>query len=330
MRAPELSAVVRGSSKVILANLAGPLIGLAASVMLAAGLAMMKSRAPALPAASGTAILRVIACWLCDSAWAGGLILETAGYVLYFAALAKAPVSLVAVMMQAGVGVFVIIAIVFMHERASPAEGVGIVGIILAMLLLALSLRSAPPRGQLNSFLLEVISVLTLLATAVLCSVSRLRLAGTAPAIASGAAFGLSSLYTKALADIFVAHSGCAMAIQTVASPWLYLMIASNIGGLVLLQNSFHWTRGIIAMPLSSAISNLVPIIGGIVAFNESLPPDPASAALRMVAFGLTIVASILVAGAEAPVITRPPAQPCPSGERSGAKTTSSRISGKR
>jgi len=285
----------------------GLLKALLASVMLAAGLAVMKSRAEALPAAHGTAILRAIVRWICDLVWLGGLIVETAGYILYFAALAEAPVSLVAIMMQGGIGVFVVIAIVFLHERASATEAAGIAGIILAMLLLALSLQSSPPQGRLNSFALAVLSAVALLVTAILCSANRLRRNGAAPAIASGVAFGLSSLYTKALADIFMAHSGYTIAIQTVASPWLYLMIASNTGGLVLLQNSFHWGRGIIAMPLSSAMSNLVPIAGGILAFDESLPPDPMSAALRIAAFLLTIVAGVLVVRTE---IARDTCQP--------------------
>jgi drug/metabolite transporter (DMT)-like permease len=288
----------------------GLLIGLLASVMLAAGLAMMKSRAEVLPAAQGTAFLRAIIRWVCDPAWAGGLIVETAGYVLYFAALAEAPVSLVAVMMQGGIAVFVIIAIVFLHECANRAEAAGIVGIILAMVLLALSLQGAPPQRLLNSFALGILSAVTLLGTAMLCSASRLRRNGAALAIASGVAFGLSSLYTKALADIFATHSGYAVAVRMAASPWHYLMICSNLAGLVLLQNSFHWARGIIAMPLSSAISNLVPIVGGIMAFDESLPRDPTSAVLRIGAFTLTIVASVLLAGAE---ITHNNDQPSPS-----------------
>jgi drug/metabolite transporter (DMT)-like permease len=279
--------------------LRGLLIALGASVMLAGGLAMMKSRAEALPAAQGGALAHAIVRWLCDPVWTGGLMVETAGYVLYFFALAEAPVSLVAVMMQGGVAVFVIIAVVFLHERASPAETVGILGIIAAMALLGLSLQSAPPHGQLNSFALGMLSAVTAVATSILCSAGRLRRNGAAPAIASGVAFGLSSLYTKALADIFMAHSGYAIAVQTAASPWLYLMVGTNLGGLVLLQNSFHWARGIIAMPLSSGVSNLVPIVGGIIAFDETLPSSPTSAALRISAFALTIVASVLVARAE-------------------------------
>src|SRR5689334_18196943 len=126
----------------------GLLIGLLASVMLAAGLAIMKSRAGALPAAQGIAAVRAIVRWVCDWPWMMGLLVETAGYGLYFAALAEAPVSLVAVMMQGGIAVFVVIAVVFLHERASAAEAAGIFGIILAMVLLALSLQSAPPRDQ--------------------------------------------------------------------------------------------------------------------------------------------------------------------------------------
>src|SRR5262249_29174032 len=179
-----------------------------------------------------------------------GLILQTFGFVLYFVALAQAPVSLVAVMMQGGVAVFVIIAIIFLQERANLGEAAGIAGIILAMVLLALSVHSVPPRGRLNAFALAMLSSGSATVAVILCSADRLRRNGAGPAIASGVAFGLSSLYTKALTDIFVSHSGYAIAIQIAASPWLYLMIGTNLGGLVLLQNSFHWTRGIIAMPL--------------------------------------------------------------------------------
>jgi drug/metabolite transporter (DMT)-like permease len=282
-----------------LAYLRGLLIGLLASVMLAAGLAIMKSRAAALPPAHGSAIVRAVFCWICDLPWLAGLIIEIAGYVLFFVALAEAPVSLVAVMMQGGIAVFVVIAIFFLHERASPAETAGILGISIAMILLALSLRSSPARGQLNSLALGVLSVLAVFSIAMVYSASRLRRNGAAAAIASGVAFGVSTLYTKALADIAITHSAYATAVSMAASPWLYLMISGNIGGLVLLQNSFHWARGIITMPLSSAISNLVPIVGGILAFDESLPADPASAILRISAFALTILASVLVAGGE-------------------------------
>ena len=67
-----------------------------------------------------------------------------------------------------------------------------------------------------------------------------------------------------------------------------------------MLQNSFAMGRGIIAMPLSSAISNVIPIAGGFVrAFGERLPDDPFAAAMRAGAFVLTIAASAALAAAD-------------------------------
>src|SRR5712692_7501018 len=237
----------------------GLAIGLAASLIFVTGLAMMKSRGETLPAAEGTGIVRATLRWIRDPVWLSGLAFECVGSVLYFAALADAPVSLVAVVMQGGIAAFVIVAIVFLHERANAGEAAGIVGIVLAMVLLALSLKSGAAPGGINSSALGALSVGSIIAAAVPWSANRLRRTGAATAIASGIAFGLGNLYTKALADIFVAHSGFAIAVRMAASPWLYLMIAANLAGLVLLQNSFHWARGIIAMPLSSAGANLLP-----------------------------------------------------------------------
>jgi drug/metabolite transporter (DMT)-like permease len=274
----------------------GLAIGLVASVALAAGLAIMKSRGETLPPAEGTGIPRAILRWFSDPVWLAGLLCETLGYMLYFAALAYAPVSLVAVMMQGGIAAFVLMAIAFLHERASRSEAAGIAGIVLAMVLIALSSPADTPERALKSDALGALSSLFALTAAMPWLITRLRRNGTAPAIASGVAFGLGSLYTKALADIFTASSGYAIALHIVASPWFYLMIGSNVGGLVLLQNSFHWARGIIAMPLSSAVSNLVPIIGGILAFGESLPSDTIAAMLRIAAFLLTVMSGLLLA----------------------------------
>jgi hypothetical protein len=76
------------------------------------------------------------------------------------------------------------------------------------------------------------------------------------------------------------------------------------------LQNSFYGARGIIAMPLSSALSNIVPIAGGVIVFGERLPADPGAATMRVAAFILTVVGSALLASAkeEVPSVLLAPA----------------------
>ena len=274
-------------------------LGVIASLLLALGLLIIKGRAAVLPPARGSNSLRAIARWLRDPAWLGGLGIEAAGYALYIVSLADAPVSLVAVMMQGGIALFVVFAVLFLHERAEPREWAGIAGILVAMVILAFSLEAGVAEAPASPRALIGLTVLACITAALPTSLERLRLNGLAAAFASGIAFGMASLYTKALTDTFLAAGGTDVLIRVFANPWTYAASAANIAGLVLLQNSFRAARGIIAMPISSACSNLVPIAGGMVAFGESLPAEPLAATLRLSAFVLTIVASALLAISE-------------------------------
>jgi len=270
-----------------------------ASALLAAGLVVMKSRSAALPVASGSATAHAIWTWLRDPRWIGGVGIQLLGYLVYVGALSGAPISIVAVMMQGGIAMFVVFAVVILGERASAREWIGIGAIIAAMVLLSGSLWTGAPRDSMSAWSLLWLCAL-LLGMGLSPQVSRrLRSNGTAAAILSGVAFGLGGLFTKAMTMDFAAHQSLALGVRIISTPYSYLATAANLSGLVLLQNSFHAARGIVALPISSAISNLVPIAGGLLAFGESLPADPIAAALRIASFGLTIAAGALLAGAQ-------------------------------
>jgi hypothetical protein len=270
-------------------------LAVAASALMAAGLLMMKARAETLPAASGAGVPAAFLTWLRDPVWAGGLGVQTCGWALYVAALAGAPVSLVAVMMQGGIAMFVLFAVLFLGERARLAEWTGIGGVILAMILLAFSLGAEEAAQGADARRLAIISIALLAAGIGPSAASRLRNGGISSAIVSGVVFGLGSLYTKALTEDFTGGSAAPAVARVVSDPYLYLTVAANLCGLITLQNAFHRARGIIVMPLSSALSNLVPIGGGILAFGERLPDDPVAAAMRVGAFVLTIAAGTLL-----------------------------------
>ena len=266
------------------------------SVLLALGLVMMKSRGEALAPAHGRGIWRAIRSWFGDPIWLGGLGVQLIGYALYLVALSGSPVSMLAVMMQGGIAVFVVITMLFLHEHANGREWLGIGGVVTAMILLSLSLGGGADTSKTNSCALTAITVGALILSAAPYLDSRLRNGGLASAIASGIIFGLGSLYAKAVTEIFTSNTNVPLATAVLSSPWFYLATIANLSGLVLLQNSFHWARGIIAMPLSSACSNLVPIVGGIIAFGERLPTASAPASMRVAAFALTILSGGLLA----------------------------------
>jgi multidrug transporter EmrE-like cation transporter len=278
----------------------------AASLLMAIGLLMMKSRSAHLPIATGANMFGAIAAWIRDPMWFGGLGVQTVGWACYVIAVSRAPVSMVAVMGQGGIALFVIASVLILGERASVREWTGIAAIVFGILMLTLSLGGAEGEGAFEpATLLTFTAVLTLAGLAPM-AVARMNASGMAAAILSGVAFGLGGLFTKALTQAFTAGDAASIAFRIISSPYLYATLVADIGGMVLLQNSFHSARAIIAMPLSGAVSNIVPIIGGIIVFGERLPAGPMQAAMRLGAFALTIAAGALLAGSREQVAIDP------------------------
>jgi hypothetical protein len=274
------------------------LLAILASSLMALGLIMMKSRSANLPVAAGSNVVGAVITWIRDPVWLGGIAVQSAGWVCYVIAVAGAPVSAVAVMMQGGIALFVITSVIVLHERATPREWIGIGTIAMAMVMLTLSLGGAAGEDTFNPTALIAFSVLLAVAALAPMAIARLNTSGVAIAILSGVAFGLGAMMTKSMTLEFAASAATSIVVRVVLNPYLYAMLAANMAGMILLQNSFHSARAIIAMPLSGAMSNIVPIVGGMLVFSERLPADPIAAAMRLAAFALTIVAGALLAGA--------------------------------
>jgi drug/metabolite transporter (DMT)-like permease len=273
-------------------------LGFLASTLMALGLLIMKSRATSLPDARGTRVVSGVIAWLRDPRWTAGMCVQIAGWAMYVTAVSQAPISMVAVMMQGGIALFVIFSVVVLGERARPAEWAGIVAIVVGMILLSMSLSAGASQGAIDGRVVIAISIALALVAAACFTRRRLAQGGIAQAVGSGIAFGLASIFTKAMTDTFEASSAH-LVLRAIGDPWSYAMLAANLAGMVMLQNSFHQARGIITMPLSGALSNLVPIAGGMLAFGERLPSDPLAATMRVAAFILTIAASTTLAVSE-------------------------------
>jgi drug/metabolite transporter (DMT)-like permease len=274
-------------------------IALVASCLFALGLLMMKSRACRLPVAEGAGTLRAIAAWIRDPIWSAGLVVQTVGYALNIVALAGAPISMVSVMMQGGIALFVLFAVTLLGERARPREWAGIAITIFGMAILGASLSVGEAQTPANNRAMVLLSIILLFVGFVPLRMTRLQENGVGAAIFSGVIFGLASLYTKAMTDDYMMRSTIGLVSRIVTDPYVYGVIVGNIVAMVALQNSFSSARGIIAMPLSSALSNIVPIAGGMIAFGERLPSESTAAIMRVVAFILTVIGSALLANAQ-------------------------------
>jgi drug/metabolite transporter (DMT)-like permease len=270
-------------------------LAVVASALLASGLLVMKGRAHALPVAEGRGIAGALGKWLRDPLWLGGLGLQTAGYALYVVAQAVIPVAVVSVMMQGGIGLFVLFAVLVLGERARTVEWAGIAGTILGMCLMGLSLGAGAEQSPTATAPMLFLSLALIVLGLAPYGVRHLHQNGIAAAIFSGVMFGVASLYTKAMTDYYLLNAAPNTLARIVANPYVYATILTNIAGLIALQNSFAAMRGIIAMPLSTALSNIVPMAGAMVVFGEHLPAGRGAASMRLAAFALTIAGSALL-----------------------------------
>jgi drug/metabolite transporter (DMT)-like permease len=270
-------------------------MAVAASTMLAIGVLIMKARAHALPIAEGTEIPYALLAWFTDPPWLGGLALQTAGYGLYVVAQAVIPVAIISVMMQGGIGLFVLFAVIVLGERASAVEWAGIAGTIMGMVLMGLSLKAGEAQSPTDSRLMIMLSIMLVAGGLAPYLVRAFNQNGIAAAIFSGIMFGLATLYAKAMTDHYLL-TPAPLLVRILTNPYVYGTILTNIAGMVALQNSFASVRGLIAMPLSTALSNLIPIAGAMAVFGEHLPARRDAAIMRLAAFGLTIASSALLA----------------------------------
>lgn len=274
-------------------------LAILASTSLTVGLYLLKRQAERLPSLSGGWRLGVLSAFAHDPIWVLGALLQLLGYALYMLALGAAPLSIVHTALNGGIVLFVILSVIGLGEQVRPVEWVGVGIITIALIILSASLSTEPissvtPHGLLTFSL----TVVTLSAAAIAVDPTPQRPVGTS--VASGLLLGLGSVYAKGLANAWPLGG---------AGIYLPLTIIANVIGFVLMQAAFQSGRGVVVMPLFATLSNLVPIVGGIVVFDEALPEHGAAAVLRPLAFVLALVGAAVLAGfgERAPVVGAAP-----------------------
>jgi drug/metabolite transporter (DMT)-like permease len=258
-----------------------------ASVAMTVGLYLMKQQAERLPPLLGG--WRLPAWWgfVRDPWWLLGALLQVIGFALYFAALRGAPLSVVHTAMNGGVALFVLMAVVGLGERPRPFEWVGVGCVSAGLIALGVSLADNPPASAVAHGTLPFSVVLVVLSVVALATGPHPG-SGIGLSIASGLMFGLADVFAKGLAG----------AESFAAAMWSYnleLTVAANLIGFALMQAAMQVGRGVVVVPIFSTLSNVVPIIGGLLVYRE-WETAGASAGLRPLAFVLAIGGAALLA----------------------------------
>lgn len=271
-----------------------------ASAALSIGLYLMKVRAPALPSLGTGFRWRSWLEFLRDPGWRMGLLLQTGGDALYFAVLRYTPLSLVHTALTGGLVLFLFLAVFWLGEPVTKREWIGAVGITLGLIFLGLSLEEETSRIPAVMDMIHFASACVVAATlALVLDRQPRRPIGTS--VACGVLLGLAAVFAKVLA---MAPS----VVQAIHSLALWFALGANIGGFALMQSALQNGRGVVVVPIFAVLSDVVPIVAGLLVFGESLPQEPTDRALRLAAFALAVVGTGLLATSTEPhtVATQP------------------------
>jgi hypothetical protein len=241
--------------------------------------------AAALPALSLRRPLHSAEALLTDRSWLVGFALESAGFALYVAALALAPLTLVQSVSAGGIGILAFVSARMRRRRLGRHELAGVLVSMLGLLALAVSLAGGSGEGTGGSTF-EILLWLGASAAAAVVALALGRRVG-ALAVAEGLAGGL--FFSIGDISVKVATQGGARAAFAVG------VIVGYSLGTAFLQLGYQKGGALTVAGLATLLTNALPIAAGTVVLGEPVPSG-AFGAVRIVAFAAVTLGAILLA----------------------------------
>jgi hypothetical protein len=238
---------------------------------------------------------------LADRSWLFGFAMETAGFLLYAAALGLASLALVQSISAGGIGVLAYVSAQISGRRLARRELTGVIVSVLGLLALAVSLAGGSGEGGNGSTVTILLWLGATGALALLVLLVGNRLLGIAAAngVAGGLFFSIGDISTK------IATQG------GVRIAFVVTLILGYTLGTALLQIGYQAGGALTVAGLATLLTNALPIAAGTIVLDEPVPSG-AFGGLRVLAFAAVTVGAFLLARPDTSAATTP-AAPRPS-----------------
>lgn len=240
--------------------------------------------AAAMPPFSPRRPLRFVSLLLRDRRWRSGFAVETAGWLIYVAALRLAPISLVQAICASGIAVLAFASAHGRPMRLARHEQVAVLVAFAGLVLLSFSLVDTRQTDHAPSWAPVVLWLGCSAAVA-------LALAKFDVGLARGPALGLA-------AGLLFSGGDISAKLAVYGGVWL-VAVATLIGcyalGTSLLQGAFQHGDALTGAGLATLATNAVPIAAGFIVFDEQLPHG-AKGTLQLAAFGALVVSAAFLA----------------------------------
>ena len=285
------------------------------------------ARLPAIQVGRPRQLLRTL---FTAPAWMIGFLCTLFGLGCQVVVLEMLPISVVQPLQAAGIAVLLVLAWLLLGERAGSRDLWRLAAVVVAVALLGLSVDSGTRPGTESAGGGTMVMVLggSLLVAMVLYATAHrsagkhhLPATGMSSGLATGLLYGMSGLGLKGLSGELAHRSLGGMVAVLPFSPYLYLVLGSSAGGMVLFQTALQRCRASVVIPTSNVAGSCYVLVLGTWLFHESLPADPTAFTLRVGGFAVAVLALAI----QPSTPPRPNLEGTPQWPSTTASSTSSR-----
>jgi drug/metabolite transporter (DMT)-like permease len=272
---------------------------IAASLAFNYAMYMQKKAVGVLPEVKMQFSWSVIKAFVSNRAWLVSMVVVLFGSGLYAYALTVAPISIVQPIMASGVALLAYLAIKNLGEKPRRIDLVAIGLSILGVALIGVSLAEGLPKDVRHSPVSLWIFTAALVVVAIIIPLAMMKGSDARKAaglgIAVGIFYGTSAVFAKLLLVDWSGQWSTRGVLVVFSSVFLIAWAVTLVPAFIILQAALQKGQAIVVVPLLAGLSQLVPIALGMVALHEKFPKSPALSVLRIFAFALILVATVIL-----------------------------------
>ena len=209
--------------------------------------------------------------FLTNVKWLSGFVLTVLGWILFIKAANIGDISLVQPLMSIGDLFLVLLALVFLKERLSKKEWLGLGITVVGAILLSLEAKVVLPVG-IDWFKFMFFIMVAVVAYAAFMVIAKRSQHQEVPlAIVVGICFGCGAVLTKLMTSYINMQGHHLETMEGIINPIFPFMMAANAAGIVMLQVAFQRGRAAVIVPVELAVVNGMAVLAGAFIFSEHI-----------------------------------------------------------
>ncbi|MEW6555001.1 MAG: DMT family transporter [Actinomycetota bacterium] len=274
-------------------------LALVGTVLVNYSMYMQKRELNDLPRLELKGALKTLRAFVSNVSWLEAQGLMFLGTFIHSIALIFGPLSVIAPIHTSGVVLLAILAIFKLGERAELMDWIGIGATFLGLVFLGISLAGTSGAESAHNTFFTTFFIVLLYLTAGACFINAFLKKGAREsvliAIGTGVLLGLNDILEK----LFWPDAGNRLWNEgfwhVFLSPYLWMIVAIAVVTLFMNQVALQRGKAIVVIPVVNSLSNLIPILVGLMAFGEPFPSSFGMIFLRLLSIVLIVGGAVVL-----------------------------------